>query len=214
MGASRLDISSQSARDLAPIVGTDLVNGFRLMPDGQYHVVTETVARFLAGIHTSVPNFPDDFQDASLFFRESDQNLILSYLHRGVSRTISTHINIPQPSGGGGGQTAQQVTAAVTAGVMAGVQAWARAGNTDKIPQLKLNLTELEAWVRRLDLLSGNTETLVSSKAVLFGVESSQAIDLDAGKTRPTTGLTHWNIQGHIVALDNAEFGGQRPRDG
>ena len=123
--------TNQTARDAAPLVGTDLIVGLRPLPDNNYQPVVQQVSQFLAGIHTSVPNFPDDFQDPALFFRASDSNLILTYLHRGVSRTVETILNIPRSQGGSGGQTAMQVQAAITAGIAAGVSSWALAANTD-----------------------------------------------------------------------------------
>ena len=211
MGATRENVLSQSAKDLAPIRDTDLLSVQRRMPgqtaqgDPIYAAVTEEVQRFVAGLHQTVPQLPDDFADPALFFRESDQNLILSYLHRGTSRTIQTHINIPQPSGGQtAGVTLTQVNAAITAGIVAGVQSWARTRNSDTIPLVKINLTELETWVDRQDLLPKESETLISSEERLFGHSASQALFLDTGKTRPVVGTSHWNIQGHVVQVDNA----------
>ena len=151
-----------------------------------------------------MPNFPDDFQDPALFFRASDSNLILTYLHRGVSRTVETILNIPRGTGGTPGQTAQQVQAAITAGIAAGVSSWALAANADTIPFTKIDLTELEKWADRQDFLPKDMEVLIASRRILLETGVSRYLDLDTDQTRPTTGISHWNIQGHVVTLDNA----------
>ena len=208
---AQISLTDQVARDAAPLVGTDLIVGLRMTPDQNYQPVVEQVSQFLSGIHTTVPNFPDSFQDASLFFRESDQNLILSYLHRGTPQTIETHINIPRGTGGTTGQTAMQVQAAIAAGIAAGVANWAKAGNTDTIPFVKIDLTELENWIDHHDILPKDQETLVTSREELFGHSASQTLDLDTDKTVPTAGISHWNIQGHIVQVDNAALHALQP---
>ena len=208
---AQISLTDQVARDAAPLVGTDLIVGLRMTPDQNYQPVVEQVSQFLSGIHTTIPNFPDDFGSASLFFRESDQNLILSYLHRGTPQTIETHINIPRGTGGTTGQTAMQVQAAIAAGIAAGVANWAKAGNTDTIPFVKIDLTELENWIDHHDILPKDQETLVTSREELFGHSASQTLDLDTDKTVPTAGISHWNIQGHIVQVDNAALHALQP---
>ena len=203
-----VDLIDQTAMDAGPLTGNDYTLGLRLEPDGTYQPVVETVHNFLSGIHTAVPNFPDDFQDPVLFYDTDSSELHLTFLHRGVSRDLSTIINIPSGGGGaptgGGGQSAAQVAAAITAGIASGVEAWARTGNAALIPLLKLDLTALEQWADRQDLLPKDQETLLTPRPVIFGHSSSQTLHFDRGKTRPTTGTMHFDIQGNVVQVDAA----------
>ena len=72
-----------------------------------------------------------------------------------------------------------------------------------RYPLEKPDLAALAAWGRRQDR---DSETILASSEHRFGHGGFYRLALDAGKTRPTTGLSRWDIQGNVVTLDNAEI--------
>ena len=202
-----IDKDDRTSQDAAPIISSDYALALRQTPDGNYQPVVETVHDFLSNIHTSVPNFPDDFQDPALFFEPSTSELHLTFIHRGQSRTLSTIINIPQGGGGQGtgGISIAQMQAAITAGIISGVEAWARKGQADLIPIVKIDLDGLKEWIDRQDIIPKDQETLLTKRERIWGT-MGQGLTLDTGAQRPTEGTIHIDIKGHVVQLDAGEL--------